>query len=161
MNEERVYIGLGTNLGDRWHNILRAVEALRDVVTVERVSPVYETAPWGYEDQPPFFNAVIEGRTDKEPLELLDELKHLEQKLGRRPSFRYGPRLIDLDLLLYGSRVMEHPRLVLPHPTIPERAFVLVPLADLIPDFIHPVLKRRIVDLLADVDTSTVWPAVR
>ncbi len=161
MAEERVYIGLGTNLGNRWRNILRAIEALRSIVVVERVSPVYETAPWGYIDQPPFFNAVVEGWTEKEPLDLLDELKRLERELGRRPSFRYGPRVIDLDMLLYGRRVIEHPRLVLPHPTIPERAFVLVPLADLIPDFIHPVLKKRIADLLAEVDTSTVWPAVR
>ncbi len=161
MDDERVYIGLGTNLGDRWRNILRAIEALRSVMEVDRVSPVYETAPWGYVDQPPFFNAVVEGRTDKEPLALLDELKRLENELGRRPSFRYGPRVIDLDLLLYGSRVLVHPRLVLPHPTIPERAFVLVPLADLIPDFVHPVLKKRISEMLAEVDTSTVWPAVR
>lgn len=157
---QRVYLGLGTNVGDRWGNLSRAMEGLREFVEVDGVSPVYETAPWGYPDQPNFLNAVVTGLTALSPRDLLAALKRLEHDLGRRPGVRYGPRVIDVDILFHGLTCLEEPDLVVPHPGIPERAFVLVPLADLAPDLIHPCLGRTVRDLLTAVDTGGVWPAV-
>ena len=121
-------------------------------------SPVYETQPWGYTDQPSFLNQVIEARTELPPVELLAFLKRLETQLGRQPSVRYGPRLIDLDILLYGDLVMESQALTIPHPRLSERAFVLVPLADLAPDIIHPITRKTIHQLAQEVDRSGVEP---
>ena len=156
MTTHRVYIGLGTNVGDRWGNLARALAHLQELLTLDQVSPVYETEPWGYTDQPPFLNAVASGRTDLAPRALLTSLKALERTLGREPTFRYGPRVIDLDILFYGERVLLAEELIIPHPRLHERAFVLVPLADLAPDLVHPVLGRRVRDLLAGVDTGGV-----
>ena len=156
----RVYIGLGTNLGDRWGNLLRAVEGLQDFIEVDSASPVYETEPWGYIHQPRFLNAVVTGTTALSPRSLLEALKALETRLGRKPTFRYGPRVIDLDILLYDMRVLETPELQVPHPHLHERAFVLVPLCDLAPDLVHPKLGRRMRDLLQGLDVSGVRAAV-
>lgn len=156
----RVYLGLGTNLGDRWANMVRAINGLRAFLDVDGVSPVYETEPWGYAHQPPFLNMVVTGRTPLRPHKLLAALKQLERDLGRRPTFRYGPRVIDVDILFYEQECLETPDLVIPHPALHERAFVLVPLADLAPDLIHPRLKEPIRALLEKVDRSTVLPAI-
>ena len=158
---ERVYIGLGTNLGDRWANLHRAIDGLRSLLHIDAVSPVYETAPWGYTAQPLFLNAVVTGLTDRSPHDLLQALQALERRLGRRPTFRYGPRVIDLDILFYGTRVLDTPDLVIPHPRLHERAFVLVPLCDLAPDLLHPRLRARVRELLAQVGREGVWPAGR
>ncbi len=157
----RVYIGLGTNLGNRWAYLVRALTALEAYVSVDQASPVYETAPWGYTRQPSFLNMVVSGQTALAPHALLRTLKAIETQLGRRPTFRYGPRVIDLDLLFYGSAVINTPELVIPHPQLHQRAFVLVPLHDLAPDLWHPLLRRRVRDLLADLSTTDVRPAVR
>lgn len=153
----RVYIALGTNMGNRWQNLSRAIEGLREMVRIDQVSSVYETAPWGYTDQPDFLNAVLSGETDLAPNALLDALKALEEALGRTPTVRYGPRLIDLDILFYDDVCVESERLTLPHPRLHERAFVLVPLADIAPDLRHPCLGKRVRELLTGVDTSGVW----
>ena len=153
----RVYIALGTNMGNRWQNLSRAIEGLREMVCIDQVSSVYETAPWGYTDQPDFLNAVLSGETDLAPNALLDALKALEEALGRTPTVRYGPRLIDLDILFYDDVCVESERLTLPHPRLHERAFVLVPLADIAPDLRHPCLDKRVRELLTGVDTSGVW----
>ena len=152
----RVYLGLGTNLGDRWTNLLRAIEGLRAFVAVDAVSPVYETEPWGYANQPPFLNAVVTGLTALSPHDLLSALKQLERDVGRRPTFRYGPRVIDLDILFYGTLCLDDPDLTIPHPRLHERAFVLVPLAHIAPDLLHPILGTSMRALLGNVDTSTV-----
>ncbi len=152
----RVYLGLGTNLGDRWANLLRAIEGLRAFVAVDAVSPVYETEPWGYANQPPFLNAVVTGLTALSPHDLLSALKQLERDVGRRPTFRYGPRVIDLDILFYGTLCLDGPDLTIPHPRLHERAFVLVPLAHIAPDLLHPILGTSMRALLGNVDTSTV-----
>ncbi len=149
-----VFLALGTNLGERTSNLRRALAALPPAVTVRRASPIYETPPWGLTDQPDFLNMIIEGETTLPPLDLLHFLKDLERTLGRVPSVRYGPRLIDLDILFYDDLLLETPELVLPHPRLHERAFVLVPLADLAADFVHPRLGRPVRALLAEVDTS-------
>ncbi len=151
-----VYLALGTNLGDRPANLRAAIAALASIVTVLAESPVYETPPWGVTDQPPFLNMALKGETRLAPLALLTELKRLETRLGRRPSIRYGPRLIDMDILFYDDLILDSPELAIPHPRLHERAFVLVPLADLAPDLAHPVLGKSVRELLAAVDATGV-----
>jgi len=129
------YIGLGANLGDREGAIRRAAELIGAI----RVSPVVETEPWGYENQPRFLNAVAEIETSLTPLQLLDHLLDVERRLGReRVGPRWGPRTIDLDLLLYGDETVSEPGLEVPHPRLHERLFVLEPLAALVPDLKIP-----------------------
>jgi 2-amino-4-hydroxy-6-hydroxymethyldihydropteridine diphosphokinase len=131
------YVGLGANLGDREATVRRAAELLG----AARVSTLIETEPWGYADQPRFVNAVAELETDKSPRALLERLLEIERELGRtREGPRYGPRTIDLDLLLYGDEQLEEPGLVVPHPRLRERAFVLEPLAELAPELVVPGL---------------------
>ena len=145
----RVFLGIGTNLGDRERNLQAALAILSQKMVILKESSIYQTAPWGYLDQPAFLNQVIEAQTDLSPLNLLGFLKDTEKALGRQANFRYGPRLIDLDILFYGSRVIQTPRLQIPHPRIAQRAFVLVPLAEIAPDFVHPQNKQTITQLLA------------
>lgn len=147
--EERIYLGAGSNLGDRLKNLAAARDRLPPAIRVLRSSPVYETNPWGYTDQPPFLNQVFEAQTTLEPLVLLLTLKSIEQQVGRKPTFHYGPRVVDLDILFYGDQTVETSQLVIPHPLIPQRLFVLAPLADLAPNLQHPVLKKTISELLA------------
>lgn len=158
MSATKIYLALGSNLGDRLANLRAAVAALPPAVTVQAESPVYETPAWGYTDQPAFLNMVLQGATALRPLPLLAQLKRLEKTLGREKTFHWGPRRIDIDILFYDDLVLETPRLSLPHPGLAERAFVLVPLADLAADLRHPVLGKTVRDLLAGVDASGVKP---
>ena len=151
-----VYIALGTNLGDRLANLHAAIESMPPEIHVLAESHVYETPPWGYEDQPAFLNMVLKTETDLEPEALLKYLKQLEVELGRKQNFRWGPRLIDLDILFYDDLVLDSPSLVIPHMRLHERAFVLVPLMDIAPELIHPVFKRNVRELLAKVDTQGI-----
>ncbi len=132
----KAIIGIGTNIGDRYENIATAVEALGLVpgVKVVRQSSVYETEPWGYTDQPGFYNNVIEVDSEKSPEALLGICLGIEAGMGRIRQFKYGPRVIDLDLLLYENATSDSDELKLPHPLIGERDFVLVPLQELFPD---------------------------
>ena len=145
----RVFLGIGTNLGDRERNLQEARSALSQRLEILKESSIYQTAPWGYLDQPAFLNQVIEAQTALSSLNLLDFLKQTEKRLGRRANFHYGPRLIDLDILFYGNRIIQTPRLQVPHPRLTERAFVLVPLAEIAPEFVHPQNKQTVIQLLA------------
>ena len=131
----RAYVGLGANLGDREATIRRAAAQ----IGARRLSAIRETEPWGVEDQPPFLNAVAELDTNLPPRALLDRLLEVERALGRtRDGARYGPRTIDLDLLLYGANDVREPGLTVPHPRLHERMFVLEPLAELDPQLVVP-----------------------
>lgn len=131
------YLGLGSNLGDRLGQIRRALTFLADApgISVEAVSRVYETEPWGYAEQPAFLNAAARIGTTLGPLQLLLALKCAERQVGRERTFRWGPRAIDLDLLIYDDVRVDRRGLKVPHPGLTERAFVLVPLRDVYPDF--------------------------
>ncbi|MEO1129810.1 MAG: 2-amino-4-hydroxy-6-hydroxymethyldihydropteridine diphosphokinase [Planctomycetota bacterium] len=148
-------IGLGSNLGDRTSILSSAVDALRQLpgTTLTAVSPIIETSPVGPQDQPNFLNAVAIVRTTLTPRQLLDELLAIERRLGRDRSepTRWGPRVIDLDLLLHGEAVIDEPGLTLPHPHMHERHFVLEPLAAVLPDAWHPLRMRTIAELLGDL----------
>lgn len=134
------YIGLGTNLGDRELNLRTALKELGTLPTIElcRMSSLYETAPVGLTEQPDFLNQVVSVRTTLSPRQLLNALLHIENKMGRTRTIRWGPRVIDLDLLVYGNAQVEMPGLTVPHPRLRERAFVLTPLAEIAPALILP-----------------------
>jgi len=134
------YLGLGSNLGDREANIRRALELLPlRGARVLVASPLYETEPWGVLDQPRFLSAACVVHTSDMPHQLLRHLKEIERCLGRVPSVRYGPRPIDLDILLYGDLCIRTATLTIPHPGMLQRATVLVPLADIAPQVVHPI----------------------
>lgn len=151
-----VFLALGSNLGDRSANLQTAKAALAPKIRILRESAIYITAPWGYLDQPEFLNQVIEVETLLRPIPLLHRLKAIEREMGREATFRNGPRLIDLDILFYGQEVYEGALLKIPHPRLQERAFVLVPLNEIAPDFVHPVLQETVRALLGKVDASGV-----
>jgi 2-amino-4-hydroxy-6-hydroxymethyldihydropteridine diphosphokinase len=154
-----IHLGLGTNVGDRQANLRAAVAALPPDVRVLAQSRIYETPAWGVEDQPAFLNMALKGETAFAPDQLLQYLKTLEAQLGRVATYRWGPRVIDIDILFYDDLVMESPGLVIPHPGIAERAFVLLPLAEIAAQEMHPVLERSVEELLAAIDASGIEPA--
>ena len=156
MMTHQLYFSLGTNLGDRLANLLNAISYLPPKVDPVVRSSIYESQPWGYSDQPAFLNQIIKAATNLEPLDLLAFFKSTEVQMGRQETFRFGPRLIDLDILFYDELVLETPTLMIPHPRIAERAFILVPLAEIAPELIHPVLGKSIQQLKAGVDSSSV-----
>ncbi len=133
---ERIFIGMGSNLGDRTENLCAARDRIAALPGTDLVacSRFHATEPWGFADQPEFLNAVVEVRSSLDPEALLDALKQIERHLGRRETFRWGPRKIDLDLLLYGERRLSTDRLTLPHPLAASRPFVMAPLAEIAPD---------------------------
>ena len=148
----RVYLGLGANLGDRAENIARALEMLKGKgLGLLSLSQLYETEPRGVTEQPRFLNAACAMETDLAPHALLNLLKATEVKLGRVPSVRYGPRAIDLDILLYGDLRIATPRLTIPHPGMLERASVLVPLSEIAPMLRHPVTGLTIAEHLGQL----------
>ena len=151
-----VYIALGSNLGNRSEHLHQASDALAPSVHVLESSPIYETPPWGVIEQPPYLNQVLKAETSLDAESLLAYLKGLEAELGRVVGVRYGPRVIDLDLLFYDDLVLETPLLAIPHPRMRGRGFVMVPMADLAPDLVHPVFKKSIADLLAECDMTGI-----
>lgn len=151
-----VYLALGSNMGNRLSNLKTAINNLTPQMAVKNKSQVYETPPWGFTDQAAFLNQVVKVETYLEPEALLAHLKRLEVALGRVPNFQNGPRLIDIDILFFDDRIVDTPPLVIPHPRLHERAFVLVPLADLAPDLVHPIFHKTVIELLGHVDKSEI-----
>lgn len=149
------YIGIGSNLGDREENCEKALALLeqKGIKTLKRSSMI-ETEPWGVREQPKFMNMAVEVTTDMVPTQLLLKLKEVETELGRTETTRWGPRIIDLDILFYNDIVMNSPELEIPHPHMREREFVLIPLSEIAPDKIHPVLKKSVRELLQEIKKS-------
>jgi 2-amino-4-hydroxy-6-hydroxymethyldihydropteridine diphosphokinase len=156
MKEHIVYLALGTNLGDRSANLKQTIAALTPQMDVKAKSQVYETPPWGFEEQPKFLNQVVKANTYLDPEPLLKHLKRLEVALGRQESFPNGPRLIDIDLLFYDDLVLNKPSLVIPHPRLHERGFVLLPLMDVAPNLVHPVQQKTVQELVALVNVEGI-----
>ena len=152
------YIALGSNLGDREATLNSALKRLRDLGEVTAVSSIFETDPVGFADQPPYLNAVIELGTKLSAEELLTELQKVEMEYGRERSFQNAPRTLDLDLLLYGDIVIESAELIVPHPRMHERAFVLTPLVEIAPAVSIPALMRSASSLLLDLQPA---PGIR
>jgi 2-amino-4-hydroxy-6-hydroxymethyldihydropteridine diphosphokinase len=154
-----VYLSLGTNLEDRQLHLDQAIEFLAERMKIEKMSPIYDTAPVGEANQPRFLNMALRVSTRLAPATLLFMAKGIESKLGRVPLDT--PRPIDIDILFYGDQVVNTPpQLVIPHPRLAERAFVLIPLADIAPDVVHPVTKKTVKQMLAEVkgkDTCIPW----
>jgi 2-amino-4-hydroxy-6-hydroxymethyldihydropteridine diphosphokinase len=144
-----VYIGIGSNLGNRRKNCRDAIELLKKKgVIVNKNSSFYKTEPWGIKDQPKFLNVAIEIETDLKPHDLLAVLKKVEDEIGRKKSYKWGPRLIDLDILFFGNIVIDEDNLKIPHPLMHEREFVLRPLQEIAPDMVHPLFKIKVGELL-------------
>ena len=152
-----VYIGLGSNLGDRSKNLSGAVERLSSVGTVTAVSSIYETKPWGVEGyQPRYLNQAAAVDTSMDALDVVTELLSIEYSLGRAREEKNASRTLDLDLLLHGDSVMNASGVAVPHPRLHERAFVLIPLVEIAPDIVHPILDRSIAELAAESDRSGI-----
>ena len=158
MNNHIVYLSLGTNLGNRAANLKEAISALAPQLDVKAKSKIYETLPWGYTNQDKFLNQAVKAVTYLEPEPLLKHLKRLEVALGREKTFRYGPRLIDIDILFYDDIMIATPNLIIPHPNMHERGFVLMPLMDIAADMYHPIKKKSVRELVAVIDTRDSVP---
>lgn len=152
----RIFLALGGNIGDRPANLQAAIDTLQvgGQVRVEKLSNLYQTTPVGYADQPDFLNMAVEATTHLEPLALLTFLKEIEAAMGRRPSFRNGPRPIDLDIIFYDDLTLDTPALQIPHPRLRGRGFVLKPLNDLAPGYVHPVYGLSVAELLNEIDLT-------
>lgn len=147
-----VYLCLGSNLGEREKNLSQALTILSQKLNLEKVSFIYETEPIGYKEQPFFLNLVCQVSTDLSPDALLRLAKTIEHNMGREPSAQINaPRVIDIDILLYDTQIIETRDLIIPHPRITERAFVLIPLAEIAPEFVHPRISKSIAELAASI----------
>jgi 2-amino-4-hydroxy-6-hydroxymethyldihydropteridine diphosphokinase len=153
--KHKVCLSLGANIGDRLANLRAAKQALARYMTLIKLSPVYETDPAYVTDQPDFLNAAVLGETELEPLSLLYTVKEIERTIGRLPTFRFGPRVIDIDILFYGALRLSSPELSIPHASLHERAFVLRPLADIAADWRHPVTGLTVRRMLDEIHDNT------
>lgn len=146
-----IYLGLGTNLGDRAGNLRQALARLKQSIRITAVSSIYETEPWGVREQPRFLNMAVGGETALTPDELLQTVKAIEREMGRTDGVRYGPRVIDIDILLYDDLIVRQTGLEIPHPRLTERAFVLAPLAEIAGAVIPPGFSESVAELARHV----------
>ncbi len=154
---ETVYLLLGSNLGDRQANLRMCLQRLNRMGKITAVSSVYETKAWGKHDQPDFLNQTVAIQTPESPEELLATILAIEIDLGRVRQEKWGSRIIDIDILLFGNRIIDTEKLKVPHPNLPERRFALTPLTEIAPDIIHPVLNKTVKSLLEEcADTLVV-----
>jgi 2-amino-4-hydroxy-6-hydroxymethyldihydropteridine diphosphokinase len=151
-----IYLSLGSNLGDRESNLRSAIKALSHEITLGSLSSLYETDPVGVLDQPSFLNLALSGETNRPAKDLLAAVKRIEEEAGRTPTFRWGPRVVDIDILLYGELTVETPELVIPHPEMNHRAFALVPLAEIAPDLKPTGCSQTVCELLDLIDQEGV-----
>jgi 2-amino-4-hydroxy-6-hydroxymethyldihydropteridine diphosphokinase len=156
-NPAKVWLSLGSNVGDRKHTIECALEALgqNSDITLRKFSSLYETEPWGLSDQPKFYNLAVEIETALKPLELLNTTKLIEHQLGRKPGPKWGPRVLDIDIVLWGTEVLDTPDLTIPHPRFRERAFVLVPLYEIADSIVDPQTGQCVEEMHRNVEGKT------
>jgi 2-amino-4-hydroxy-6-hydroxymethyldihydropteridine diphosphokinase len=148
---QNVYLLLGTNEGDRDRNLSKAVELIGERAgKLMKRSSVYETAPWGKTDQAAFLNLAVSISSELPPLELLEHLKGIEKEVGRVSTEKWGPRVIDIDILFFGDEIIQEPELQVPHPYLPVRRFGLLPMSEIAGEFVHPVLRKTINELLRE-----------
>ena len=161
--KKKAYIGIGSNIGDKTANCKKAIELLKEnpQIKVTKISDFYETEPVGYKKQEWFVNCAVEIETDLNPQELLLLCHMIESELGRERKIKYGPRTIDLDILLYNNDIIDTIGLKIPHPEMHKRRFVLEPLSDIAPDAVHPVLKKAIVELLNNLSEEDAIKRIR
>lgn len=150
----KVYLGLGSNIGERSENLAEARKRLSDLsLEISSVSPVYISEPWGFESNNDFYNQVIEIKTDVDPYDLLDIIQETENKMGRKRRMKgYSDRIIDIDILFYDNKIISSKPLIIPHPLLHKRMFVLQPMADIAPGLIHPVFNKTIEELMAECE---------
>jgi len=149
---QKAFIALGSNLGDKRKNIEIAIEKIKEKgIKILKVSSIIETEPYGYKDQDSFLNAVCLVETSLDPFSLLRVLLNIEEEMGRKRTFKWGPRNIDLDIIFYDDLVIESEELIIPHPDAHNRTFVMGPISEIEPDFVHPVLKRKVIDIYNDL----------
>ncbi len=148
----KVYLGLGSNVGNRARNIYSALRRLQHEIHLDQISSLYQTQPVGYSDQPWFLNLVCTAETHLSPEDLLVLAKRIEREMGRKKGIRFGPRIIDIDILFYEDLIMDVPQLEIPHPRLAERGFVLIPLNEVAPGLLHPRLKARVRELLDNAE---------
>ena len=151
-----IYLSLGSNLGDRLVNLRTAITLLPPNIKPLAQSSIYETEPWGFTDQPSFLNLVIKANTVLDPHSLLAYVKGIEVSMGRQKTVRFGPRLIDLDILFYDDLMLDTPELTIPHPRLTDRAFVLIPLAEIAPNLLHPYYRKTIQQLKSSVENTGI-----
>lgn len=147
----KVFLALGANVGNKKKNLKEAIKFLSEKIENIKVAQIYETKPWGFKEQGNFLNTALKGDTSLSPLQLLKFVKDIERKIGRIKRFKWGPREIDIDILFYDSLMFGNKILEIPHPRLHERDFVLKPMMDLDPNFIHPKLKKTIRKLYAEL----------
>lgn len=151
----RAYLSIGSNLGDRINYINKAIEKLKqNNIKIIKSSNIIETEPYGYKEQGKFLNMAVEIDSDLEPFELMKLISKIESELGRIRTKRWGPRVIDIDIIFYNSLIINEPDLKIPHPDMQNRFFVLKPLQEIAPDFVHPVLKKTITELLENLNSE-------
>lgn len=146
-----VFLLLGSNLGDRLKHLeLTRLSIVQEAGEIRKTSSIYKTAPWGQRDQPDFYNQVLEVKSDLAPAQLLSKILEIEKRMGRTRNEKWEARIIDIDILFYNDLILDTMALILPHPAIQNRKFTLVPLAEIAPSFLHPVLKKDMITLLRE-----------